>query len=285
MVVSSFASSLNPITGKLTSRPVVVNVTIAVPKITYISTISAQTPSESGSISVTLNVTANDNAGTAYIANVTANFTSGATTRQNSSCLDAQNIDANNANFSCTIVLWWFDPSGTYNIGVALNDTAGNNATNTSTTFTYNQLSAFTLAPSALAWNVLTPGALNQTPTNTPVLLNNTGNKPITSGNIQINATNLRGETNPNVAIWANNFSVGTSTGSKVECGGTGSTNMNWTAYAAIAGATLPIGNYTVNDGVTGALKLYPCIKLVGSELTSQAYSTANESAWTIKII
>ena len=49
--------------------------------------------------------------------------------------------------------------------------------------------------------------------------------------------------------------------------------------------ANLSKGNYLVNDGNTGQEIYYFCIKIVGSDLTSQQYSTANEGVWTIKIL
>ncbi len=49
--------------------------------------------------------------------------------------------------------------------------------------------------------------------------------------------------------------------------------------------ANLSRGNFTINDGNTGQEIYYFCIKLAGSDLTSQSYSTANEGSWTIKIL
>ena len=119
--------------------------------------------------------------------------------------------------------------------------------------------------------------------------MNNTGNKPVIAPNVQINATNLRGEQNSELGIWAGNFSVSTDTGgsctgpSCIECGDAPSTTMSAGIFTNLTVANLTRGNYTINNG-TGQEGLYFCIKLAGNELTTQAYSTANESAWTVRI-
>ncbi len=288
VTISSFVSSSfwSDITGKATSQNVATNISVGVPKITFVGAPSAQNPTENSFLPIIFYATANDGAGASVLSNMTANFTiAGNPVRSNSSCVKVGNIDSNNVNYSCTVNLWYFDTSGTWNIGVAVNDTYGNNAYNTTQTFTYNQLSAFVLGPGSLSWNAFAPGSQNQTPTNGPLILNNTGNKPITVGNIQINGTNLRGETDSTKAIWANNISLSTFTGGSppVECNST-STNMSAGGFVGIAVATLGTGNLTLNNG-TGQSRLYPCIKIAGAELTSQSYSTANESSWTVKIV
>jgi hypothetical protein len=102
-------------------------------------------------------------------------------------------------------------------------------------------------------------------------------------GNVQLNTTNLLGETDSSKALYANNFSVGVNTGGSppLECG---ATTMAASAYTAIGSASLPKGNFTINDGSTGQEQLYFCLKKAGSELTAQSYSTLNQGSWTLKI-
>ena len=291
ILISSLVSSgfFDPITGKATSQAVTANISVtdsSAPTITAVSAISAQTISEHSILPVTFYVTVGDVDGTDNLnaTNVTANFSkAGEALRQNTSCSKVADLTSTTSNFSCIVNMWYFDGSGTWNVSVSASDTGYNIGYNTTTNFTLQQTSAFVVGPSALTWGTLSPGTTNQTSSNDPLLLNNTGNKPITSGNIQINATNLRGETTSTKAIWANNFSISTLTGGgNPDCN---ATVMNPGVFAGVTGASLPVGNNSVNDGSTGQEQLYACIKLVGSELTSQAYSTANEGAWTVKIV
>ena len=60
---------------------------------------------------------------------------------------------------------------------------------------------------------------------------------------------------------------------------------MNASVYANISIALLPPGNYTINDKTTGQEELYLCLRQAGSELITQAYSTSQEGAWTIRIM
>lgn len=127
------------------------------------------------------------------------------------------------------------------------------------------------------------PGATNQTPYNDPLLLNNTGNDVIDALNIKVNSSNLRGETTSTEALWASNFSVDWKTGGScsgaacVECAGT---VMARNTLAGIITANLTKGNFTNNNNNTGQEQLYACLRFAGSELSTQAYSTANATEW-----
>ena len=44
--------------------------------------------------------------------------------------------------------------------------------------------------------------------------------------------------------------------------------------------ANLTKGNFSLNDGSTGQEKLYFCLRYAGTELSTQAYSTANNTEW-----
>jgi len=182
--------------------------------------------------------------------------------------------------------MWWWDGAGAWTITAFILDNDANFATNGTTNFSVGSTTSFDVGPVALTWPGISPGATNQISNNDPIILNNTGNQPIgiSSGNISINATNLRGETNSALALWAGNFSVGLNTG-KAECDvGISADAMVHSNFINITGATLPTGNYTIKDGAAQE-QLYFCIRKIGSELTNQYYSTANESAWTIRIL
>ncbi len=203
--------------------------------------------------------------------------------RQNTSCA-VIDWTGTNANFTCNITMWWWDSSGTWAIGAYIEDNSSNAHSNISADFQVGQTIGFELSPGNLTWSTLSPGSYNQTASNNPLLLNNTGNKDINLNEIGINATDLLGEEDSNYGLWAANFSVNWSTGGSppAECGGT---NLTHGRYANITGANLTAGNYTQNDQITGQEELYFCIKYIGSELTSQPYSTKTYGSWTIRIL
>ena len=159
-----------------------------------------------------------------------------------------------------------------------------NTAINSTKNLTVNTLTGFVMSPSALSFSTLTPGTYNQTPSN-HLTLNNTGNQNITSGNVEVNATDLRGETNSAQALWAGNFSASPYTGGYIECNITASaTQLVNMTYTGVTNVVLPKGNYSINDGNTGQEKMYFCLREVGPELAQQYYSTASLGAWTVKI-
>ena len=279
------------ITGHATSQSVNVNVTIGntAPRVVAVTAISAQNPTEDGITQITFNFTANDTDGSGNLKTIAlANLTkSGETTRSNVTCTQVNTYATNYANYSCSIGLLYYDGSGTWTVTAQVNDTSNALGQNTTTTFTYNQLSAFTSQPASLTWAAISPGSTNQSSNNHPILLNNTGNKDITDTNVQVNATNLKGETDNTKAIWAANMTLSILSGGNYGCAI--NTNMsrilNASYFEPISNATLSRGNHSINDGSTGQEQLYACIRLAGSELSSQAYSTFVEGSWTVKII
>ncbi len=294
LVSSGFSEWYKSITGEATTSSVTINVTIAntAPKVIIVSNITSQSPTENGVTSIVVNFTVNDTDGFGNIKNSSAlvNLSfAGEPLRQNSTCIRIVDYAVTNANFSCTIGLQYFDASASWNITAAINDTANSIAYNTSMTFAYTQLSAFVSSPGSLTFASLSPAAINQTATNDPILLNNTGNKAITAGNLQVNSTNLVGEIDSTKAIYAANISVGVNTVGNAECdtspGANNASLMQRFVFQAINQSVLPVYNHTFNNGSSGQEQFYFCIRLVGAELTGQAYSTLSESAWTVKIV
>jgi len=284
-----FENFKSKITGKAT-QTVELNITVGAPKITHVynesmTDLSSSGPNEAPDYtSVIINFTASSAAGAGNLNHSTAtiNFTkTGETTRQNTSCSNYES-SGNIANYTCNVTMWWWDGAGVWAITAYIQDNQTNVATNTSTNFTIASNTAFTMSPTALTWPGIAPGATNQTSNNDPLVLNNTGNDVIDATSIEINSSNLRGETTPTQALWAGNFSVdhqtgGTCTGAAcLECGGT---TMVRNTLTGIAVANLTIGNYTINDG-TAQEQLYVCLRLAGTELSDQSYSTANETEW-----
>ena len=289
IIVATMWIKQGPVTGRATTASHTINVSISntAPAIKFVTVVDAHTPIEDTIVNVSVNFTAHDGDGVANLEDASAlvNFSrSGEPLRQNSSCNKAgANNNGTSVNYTCTVQMWYFDQTGAWTINTVINDTSSqsNNATST---FFYNTLTAFKSSPGALTFPSLSPGGTNTTSNNDPILINNTGNVAISGTGIDLNATNLVGETDSATAIYAGNFSVGIATGSAVECGGVNTTTLSRAVYSTLTNATLGRGNYSVNDGSTGQEQLYLCIKLVGSELSQQAYSTSNQGAWTLRI-
>lgn len=280
------------LTGKAT-QGVSLNISVGAPQIVRVENVSAAVtagPNAATNTYVLINFTGYNSvsAGNLNHSSAKVNFSiSGGEERLNSTCQLASIFGTYYANYSCAVEMWWWDPTGTWTISATIRDNETNIAVNSSQTLSVGERTAFVSSPGILTWAGLSPGATNSSATNDPVLLNNTGNDVITPGSIFINSSNLRGETIATQALWARNFSVGWISGS--ECYETNanlnlSISMNGT-FANMTIANLTAGNYSINDGKTGQEQLYFCLRIAGTELSTQAYSTANasEGAWTIR--
>jgi len=266
---------------KINAAPEIVNVTGESPAVTIL-----EAPS---STSVSINFTVYDINGADTLDNSTAmvNLTfAGEDVRQNLSCVNVES-SGYYANYSCTVEMFWWDVNDTWEINAYIEDLQGASGINTSETQELGDTTAFVASLGNITFPGIAPGAENKTSDNDPLLLNNTGNVEIPSAYLKVNSSHLRGESDSNYALWAGNFSVDWRTGGDcvgdacTECAGTQMVNYT---FASISGANLSRGNYTVNDGDTGQEELYFCLRYVGTELTTQSYSTANEGYWYIDI-
>ena len=258
-----------------------VNVTLAsnsAPQITNVSSIADTDPLEDGIRNITFNFTARDADGAGDLNNnsVRAEFLkSGETTRINTTCT-SQNIDSNSNRYFCTIGMWYFDGNGAWTINVTINDTAGEKAENSSTTFTFNLLTAMKMGPTALTWSSLTITSTNVGSNNDPITINNTGNDVIT--NITVTAIDLAGETTITEFIYAGNFTVNTADAAD-------GTVMANASQIQVAIANLTRGNYSANNGVTGQEQLYFYLEALNPGISAQSYSTSVGGEWTITIL
>lgn len=291
MVSAGFFNDLwDKITGRASSTQNIalnISITSGAPTIYNITNLAAITLTDAPSPTfVVINFSATDPDGATNLNNASAmlNLTkSDGDLRLNSTCA-VKNYAGNYANFTCNVTMWWWDPAGAWTVYANISDLGGNVAMNATHTITVNTLTGFAMNPSTLSFASMNAGSTNQTPTS-GLTLNNTGNVNVSTGNIQINATDLVGETTPSQFLWASNFSASNSTGGNIECNVSGSANamVNMT-YTNITNSILPAGNYTKSDG-TAQEKIYICLRQVGAELTQQYYSTAKIGSWTVKII
>jgi hypothetical protein len=283
-----FSDVWDKITGDAsTTQNVLVNISItSAPPIIYnVSGLSSVTLTDAPSPTfVIVNFSVNASNGVSTLNNATAavNFTkAGQPLVINSSCA-VKDWSGNFANYTCNVTLWWWYNAGSWQVYANISDLGSNTAVNGTNTVTVNTLTGFTMGPSAVTFSSLSAGAVNQTPTNY-LLLNNTGNTNTTT--VQINATDLVGETDHSKFLWASNFSASNFTGNKIECNVSGSaTAMVNMTYSTVSNVNLYVGNYTKNDGTTGQDKMYLCLIKAGPELTQQQYSTGQFGQWTVKI-
>ena len=279
------------ITGKATSHPTNVSISIVganpVTIQVFNNTITGVTPTESSTTSVNFYITMTDPDGVNDLndTSVSANFTrSGEALRQNSSCSLVNDIDSTSANYSCTIDMWYFDGSGQWNITVRGTDLG--NLTfiqNTSTTFQYNQLQAIVISPNQFSF-IANIGSANQTPTDDPTLINNTGNYNVS--NVRVTGINLYGQSNSLYYINVGNFSADIDTGGSPPAECTGATALVNGTATAISGAILSPGNNSLGyaNSTSGQEQIYYCLRAVASSLPSQVYSTASAGSWTVSI-
>ncbi|MFA5952961.1 MAG: hypothetical protein WC812_00010 [Candidatus Pacearchaeota archaeon] len=284
LISAGFPEFWNKVTGKVTTSPVDLNITVTSGSAPLIYSVQNSTMTDVSSglnegpnpTYITINFSVSDTDGNANINDSSAriNFTkTGETTRENLTCTESGS-SGNYANYTCNVTMWWWDGAGLWNITAYISDINSNSGINDSQKFSVGTTAGFQVTPSSLTFSSISPGATNQQATNDPMSLNNTGNLV---RNVQINATNLYGEQNNVYALGASNFSVNTADA----CAGTAMVSQT---YTSISGASLPIGNYTINDG-TAQEQLYFCLDSSNSNLISQSYSTSEAGAWTIKII
>jgi len=223
-----------------------------------------------------INFTAYDADGYGNINDSSAkiNLTLTGETPRNVSCTNVSDYALYYVNYTCSITMAWWDGAGTWTINATISDNTNNNATNDSTTFYVGATDAYVQSLTTLTWGSITAGATLEE-ANDDIELNNTGNM---DKYIEVNATNLRGESTPGLALWAGNFTVKDSAG----CGGTA---MSPNVSTNITSATLPAGNFSIDDKSTGQEVIHFCLETAGSELIAQDYSTLNEGPWKIKIV
>ena len=299
IIVGFFSGFFGRITT-LATNPVGVNITVGAAVIVDVGNGSTTQTLIAGPRNTTrtgINFTVYHGAGTTILddstlfVNATLWGGTGEMTR-NASCT-RYNSSASYVTYYCNLTLFWYDGAGTWNLTAFIKDNNSNAATNSTATFSINSLTGFEIAPTNLTWAAIAPGSTNQTSSNDPVNLTNTGNQQfgVSAGNVSVNSTNLQGEVTSSQNLFAANFTAATVTGGActgsacTECGaGNTGSNLNNTYYKNITSAFLPKGNYSVGDTTTGREQLHFCLRIAGSELSSQSYSTLANGAWTIQV-
>ena len=272
------------ITGKPTSDTAALNITIGntAPTVSFVAVIPAVTPNEGGVNYTTFIVNATDTDGVDNLDDnsVEARFElTGEITRVNTSCILLADIDANSANYSCTVGFYYFDKNdANWIVNVTVLDTNGARGINSSTNVQFNLFPAMIMSPTTLAWAEFGVSETNKESTN-PITINNTGNE--IDLNINVTGFDLQGEDTITQYIYAGNFSIENVTTTCV-----GTTPVNATS-TNVTSTILQRGNNSLNDNnaTSGQEQMFFCVTAVNSDLSAQSYSSAAYGAWTIQII
>ncbi len=252
------------------------------PIITFVSNITAQSVTENSVKLVEINLTVYDADGFGLInmstAIVSVNRT-GETTRSNTTCLNTANYASFYTNLTCTISMQYFDGAGGWTINATIKDNSSSVAQNLSINFTLSESTCIVLAPKSLTWPEIILGSTDTLSTNDPVVINNTCNDDIASGNVRVKAIDMYGETDPLTRIFAANFTVNVA-----DTCNTGTAMVNGT-LTGVTSSILEAGNNSINNGTSGQEQLYLCIEAINSDLTQQSYSTAVAGQWEISVL
>ena len=296
VLISCFSSAgifewLKSITGEASqSQPVslTINISNVAPTITIVDNVTAFDLTEDGYKAITINTVINDGDNNSDIRTVFGNLTApGEINRTGVACTAGPVNSYTSINYSCAFNMAYFEFAGSWSIAIWANDSVNNLASNITQNITINSLKGIVTFPSTLTWGNIARAATNQTPTNSPLTINNTGN--YNAKNISVNSTDVVGDSDGAYGLWANNFTVATVNGTAalLECQGsttTGTTLMTNAAYTNISGSALNKANRT-NAGTVGQEQLFFCLRTVGSELISQQYSTTTKGSWTVKMV
>jgi hypothetical protein len=235
------------------------------PSIYYMDSIPATDPVEGTTATILFNVSIDDPQGYADIAvaNVSANMTG--EIDRTGSCVAGDVINDTAINYSCSFDMQFYDSSGSWSVNVYAED-AGELSDSQWTSFTYNTLTAWDMAPHSI-------GFPETFASDTGVLalenttMHNTGNADLVD--IEMNSTDLVG-VNFSETIVADNFTMNTAGA----CGGTGMSSNN---FVQIGGATLARGN-------SSYASLYYCFENVPHIITD-VYDTSMNGQWTLRSV
>ena len=209
-------------------------------------------------------------------------------------CFDSGDINSTTANISCSVPVWYFSSAGEWNITIAYIEYNGSFAAQNNThNFTLSSTIAIFVGPANITFGSPVAGEDNATSTNDPVVVNNTGNVGITSGNVRITGRNLVGEITKTQYIPAVNFTMevvnsttaDTNAGCKnAESGSNATAFVNNTAVG-ITNSVLAIGNHSIQNRTSGQEHIFVCLIDVPMGLNAQSYSTLELGAWTLDVV
>ncbi len=287
-----FRDFLNSITGKVTSGPTNASITVGAIAVFDTSAIPAQSVTEDSTTNISFSYLVDIDSGTGTLLNNTAFAifnVSGYSTSRTTTCGRQTDINSTRANYSCSILVWYFDPAGNWSIYTNITDNTGNYAQRLEQ-WNLSELTAIVFSPQSLTWPTLIAASNNQTSNNDPTTINNTGNGNLSQ--VRVQAINIHGLTTTTQFLPVANFTVYNNTGSgNPECNSANiATKLVNNTVTAISGIGVYRGNHSAvaaGVGGNGQQVLYYCIFNVPSSalISSQTYSTNNTGSWTVSVI
>ena len=283
---------LGTITGLTPSATHTVTLSISggAPNISNVSLATTSWSITEGSYTtLVLSFTASDPDGLTNLDNSTAeaaiNKTIGGESvlRRNDSCAAVGNLVLSATNFTCEIPIWYWEMNGTWNINATICDENSVCTQNFTTTFTLGATGSIQIAPAAINFGSLAKGTSNNSATDDPITINNTGNINVTAGNVKVTGITLAGADTS--TITAENFTA--SIGSDCDFSTNATKLVNNTA-TGITIAGLARGNLTNVDPVntTYQEQLYFCYwPTIPNYITIQTYDTTAGGSWTISVV
>ncbi|MFO7872576.1 MAG: hypothetical protein R6U26_02940 [Candidatus Undinarchaeales archaeon] len=252
------------------------------PNITDLNTDAASyDPTANGTTTVSIWFLANDGDGYLNLDNTTAELHTnrsaslyGNEWHNNTSCT-VVNVDWDTNNYTCTIVMNYYDVNGAWDINVSIKDDEGNFVNNTTETFTYNSLTAMGTNKSSIDFgSSLNIGQQDVAATDDPIGVYNFGNQNLTK--INVTAIGLQGQTHTNYYIPASSFETDTD-----DVADDSTALVNNTPVQIID----PTPVY-INRGNGTNESLYFHVDIPSSNIQVQTYNTtgAGTGAWTIAV-
>ncbi|MBR9692478.1 DUF2341 domain-containing protein, partial [Candidatus Woesearchaeota archaeon] len=158
------------------------------PIIENVTSISPVTPLLAQNVTVLVNFTVSDIEGVDDLndSSATVVFSRNGITRTGS--CTPNDLDATTTVYNCSAVMTHYDPPGMWTVNVSVSDNRDWNASNATTSFTYNVLDAISLSTASYSFGSLNPGA-TAAGTDNPFRIDNQGNLNYTG--INITAYNL----------------------------------------------------------------------------------------------
>jgi len=244
-----------------------------IPEIKDITSVSVQSPVEAGVRNVKVNFSVTDLNGFDDIDSSSARVSferSGEVTRVSGPCVEIGSSEFV-MNYSCSVDMMYYDGAGEWTINVSVSDFFVDSVSNSSTSFTYNQLTAMVMSSASLSWGVLGLSDVNAGAIDDPIVVSNTGNDD--GLGINITAYDLQGLTKTDEYIYAANFSV-----DGVSQGCLGNVMINGSAVT-ISTLALQRGNNSLGEGQE---EIFFCLNGMPSGISSQDYFSS--SGWDVRI-
>jgi len=255
-------------------------------------------PGSTGIIEMVVNFTGCDDDGVANLeddgaalrVNVTnAEFRDNDTTTAPCKWIE-DDADTYCAHYSCNVSIYYYDTSGSWTMNASIVDVNNARAYNLTNTTDLKETAAMLINVTGLTFPALTLGDENVTANNDPLGINNTGNKNIGSGNVQVTAYALQGVDNQAHELGAINFTVHTASTGDGCSGGTTCTECNAGTRMVDSAATGVVGSI-INKGdldsgpLVGKEELFFCLNRTDQDLIAQTYDTTNTNDWTIGVV